>query len=70
MQKMMIEVALNELATREENPNVPYGPDEIARDAIACAKAGASILHFHARDPKTGEQRWTDTQLYLPLKSN
>jgi uncharacterized protein (DUF849 family) len=33
------------------NPNVPYSPDEIARDAVACREAGAAILHFHARKP-------------------
>ena len=54
MQKMMIEAAINELATKEQNPHVPYGPEEVAEDAIACAKAGAAIVHFHARDAQTG----------------
>jgi uncharacterized protein (DUF849 family) len=34
---------------------LPYKPDDIANQAIEAAKAGASILHLHARDPKTGE---------------
>ena len=64
MEPMMIEVALNELADKEENPNVPYSVDEVVRDAVACSRAGASILHLHARDAVTGEQRWFDTQYY------
>lgn len=33
---------------------LPYTYEDIAEQAIAAAKAGASILHLHARDPKTG----------------
>ena len=33
---------------------LPYRPDDIAREAIAAAEAGASILHMHARDPQDG----------------
>src|SRR6201994_2742940 len=36
------------------SPYLPLTPDEIARDAIAAAEAGASILHLHARDPENG----------------
>lgn len=36
------------------SPFLPITPDEIAREAIAAAEAGASILHLHARDPKDG----------------
>lgn len=36
------------------SPHLPVTPDEIARDAIAAAEAGASILHLHARDPEDG----------------
>src|ERR1700758_930558 len=36
------------------SPFLPLTPDEIARDAIAAADAGAAILHLHARDPKDG----------------
>ncbi|MCE7521048.1 3-keto-5-aminohexanoate cleavage protein [Halomonas titanicae] len=34
---------------------LPITPDEIAEAAISAAEAGASILHLHARDPKTGK---------------
>ena len=36
------------------SPYLPVTPDEIARDAIAAAEAGASILHLHARNPEDG----------------
>lgn len=64
MDKLIIEAAINEAVTKDQNPSVPYGPEEIAAEAVACARAGASIVHFHARDPETGEQRWTDAALY------
>ena len=34
---------------------LPITPEEIAKESLAAAKAGASIIHLHARDPKTGE---------------
>jgi len=37
------------------SPHLPVTPDEIARDSVAAAEAGASIIHLHARDPKTGK---------------
>ena len=36
--------------TREQQPNLPITPDEIAADAAACREAGASIYHLHVRD--------------------
>src|SRR3954471_8478563 len=33
---------------------LPFTPDQIATQAIDAAKAGAAILHLHARDPKDG----------------
>ena len=30
----------------------------------ACVEDGLSFLHFHARDPETGEQLWTDADSY------
>ena len=33
---------------------LPFTPDDIARQSIEAAEAGASILHLHARDPKDG----------------
>ncbi len=34
---------------------LPVTPDEIATQAVDAAKAGAAILHLHARDPATGK---------------
>ena len=47
----MIHTALlGRVNTKEMNPNIPIQPDEIIRDAQECEKAGASIVHVHARD--------------------
>jgi uncharacterized protein (DUF849 family) len=61
---LFIEVGLNEATERSVHPRVPFSPEEIAADVLECAAAGASIVHFHARDPVTGEQRLADTELY------
>ncbi len=42
------------LTTREQNPALPVTPEEIARSAVDAVKAGATVLHLHARDPATG----------------
>ncbi len=36
--------------TKENNPNVPMTPAEIAEDAYDCWQAGAAIIHMHMRD--------------------
>lgn len=57
MDKLIIEVAVNGGAMRDQNPNVPYSPEEIARDALDAYRAGAAVAHAHARDPQTGQSR-------------
>ena len=51
--------------TKQMNPSVPYTPEEIAKDAVACVKAGAAIIHIHVRDdeghPTMDTQRFIDT---------
>jgi hypothetical protein len=69
MKPIIIEVGLNEAVGREQHPLVPSTPDEIAADILDCAAAGASIVHFHARDPDTGEQRFDATELYREAMS-
>jgi uncharacterized protein (DUF849 family) len=44
---VILEVALNGATRREQNPSVPVSPDELARDALACLRAGAQIVHQH-----------------------
>jgi 3-keto-5-aminohexanoate cleavage enzyme len=46
---------LKKFASRkEQKPAVPYTPQEFAEESFKCWKAGASIVHIHARDPQTG----------------
>jgi len=40
--------------TPSMSPYLPLTPADIASQAIDAARAGASILHLHARDPKDG----------------
>ena len=40
--------------TPSMSPHLPISPDEIAEAAIGAAKAGAAIVHLHAREPKDG----------------
>jgi uncharacterized protein (DUF849 family) len=51
MKRMILEARINEYAMRDENPNVPWTANEIAETAARCREEGASILHFHARNP-------------------
>ena len=39
--------------TTAKNPAIPATPEEIATSAIDAAKAGASVVHIHVRDPET-----------------
>ncbi|MBA6340171.1 3-keto-5-aminohexanoate cleavage protein [Colwellia sp. MB02u-10] len=41
-------------ATSDKSHHVPVTPKQIADSSIAAAKAGASVVHIHVRDPKTG----------------
>jgi len=55
MGKVIITAALAGAATRkEQNPAVPYTPQEFAEESFKCWKAGAAIVHIHVRDPQTG----------------
>lgn len=36
---------------KEANPNLPEQPDEIVEQGVAAWRAGASVLHVHARNP-------------------
>ena len=67
MEKLIIAVGLNENVSREQNPNVPITPEEIAQDVADCVEAGASVIHLHARDPSSGEPRLNDAGLYLDI---
>jgi uncharacterized protein (DUF849 family) len=55
MQKVIISCAITgSVHTPSMSPFLPQTPDQIAEQAIGAAKAGAAILHLHARDPENG----------------
>jgi len=55
MDKLIITAAvIGSAPTKQQNPRVPYTPEEIAAEAIAAWQAGAAIVHIHVRDPQTG----------------
>ncbi|MBM7561281.1 3-keto-5-aminohexanoate cleavage enzyme [Fusibacter tunisiensis] len=67
MEKLIITAALTGAeVTREQQPNLPLTADEIATEAYECYKAGASIVHVHARDEK-GEPT-QDKEAYRAIK--
>ena len=39
------------LMTPEISPHLPVTPEQIARQALDAATAGAAIVHLHVRDP-------------------
>jgi uncharacterized protein (DUF849 family) len=41
--------------TPSMSPYLPVTPDEIVTDGVKAARAGAAILHLHARNPETGQ---------------
>ena len=43
------------ITTRENHPELPVTPREIATASLDAAAAGASIVHLHVRDPDTGK---------------
>lgn len=54
-QKVLLTAAVTGAGdTTAKNQYVPVTPKEIAASAIESAKAGATVAHVHARDPKTG----------------
>ena len=55
MEKLILTSALTGAITvPTQTPHLRYSTEDIAADAIACAEAGATSVHVHARDPETG----------------
>lgn len=53
MDKLIITAALTGAQQgKEANPNLPEQPDEIIQQAVECWRAGAAIVHIHARDER------------------
>jgi uncharacterized protein (DUF849 family) len=61
-----VEAAVNGPWTRARQPGIPVSVDEIVADGIACAQAGAAIVHVHPYDEATGLQR-DDPDIYEPI---
>ena len=54
MSKVIITVALIGAApTRQQNPDIPITPEEIADSAVEAYEAGAAVCHVHVRNPET-----------------
>ncbi|EHN75094.1 hypothetical protein SMCF_5452 [Streptomyces coelicoflavus ZG0656] len=49
--------------TVRKSPHVPVTPEQIARNAVEAADAGAAVVHIHVRDPETGAPS-RDPRLY------
>jgi 3-keto-5-aminohexanoate cleavage enzyme len=47
---MITVAAVGAELTRDDQPNLPITPAEVAADAAECREAGASIYHLHVRD--------------------
>lgn len=66
MPKVWIEAALNGPWTRAKQPGIPVAVENIVADGIACAEAGAAIIHAHAYDVTTGHQK-DDWEIYARI---
>lgn len=63
--KVIITCAITgSIHTPSMSPALPYKPDDIAKQAIEAAEAGAAILHLHARDPQDGRPT-PDADVYM-----
>ncbi len=67
MEKLIITGAISggEWVSKLQTEFVPCTTEEMVQEAVACRKAGASIVHLHAKDPKTGMPH-TDPNSVLP----
>lgn len=53
--RLIITAALSGGAvTKNNNPAVPYLPEEFAEECEKCVAEGVSIVHIHAKDPESG----------------
>ncbi len=66
MTKTWLEVALSGPWTRKNQPRIPVSVAEIVADGIACAEAGAAIIHVHPYDEATGRQK-DDADIYARI---
>jgi 3-keto-5-aminohexanoate cleavage enzyme len=65
MRKVWIEAALNGAWSRALQPGIPDTIEAIIAEGVACAKAGATIIHTHAYDG--GGPQTYDWQVYARI---
>jgi len=64
MAKVIVTAAITgSIHTPSMSPYLPITPDQIADNAIGAYEAGASMVHVHVRNPKTGQPS-SDVELY------
>ena len=61
-----LEAALNGPWGRGLQPGIPITVSELIAEGVACARAGAAIVHLHAYDEATGRQK-DDAELYARI---
>jgi uncharacterized protein (DUF849 family) len=65
--KLIITSALTGAITiPTQTRHLPFKPEDLIRDAIACGDAGAAAVHIHARDPQNGRPL-SDPDLFEPI---
>lgn len=71
MEKLIVTTAITGGASPEGNPYLPKTPQQQVQATIDCYNAGASVVHIHGRNPKTGksEQKaaWFE-QAIVPIR--
>lgn len=66
MNKLIITAALSGAGTlKNQTEHLPITPDEIAADVVKVAKAGAAIVHLHARDNEG--KNTMDTEIFTEI---
>jgi 3-keto-5-aminohexanoate cleavage enzyme len=65
MSKVWIEAALNGPWSRKRQPGIPDTIKDIVAEGVACAQAGAAIVHVHAYDG--GGPQTFDWQVYARI---
>ena len=65
MHKVWIEAALNGAWSRRFQPGIPDTVETIVAEGVACARAGATIIHAHAYDG--GGPQTHDWQVYARI---
>ncbi|MBW2368798.1 MAG: 3-keto-5-aminohexanoate cleavage protein [Deltaproteobacteria bacterium] len=68
--KIVITAALTGAATRkEQNPGIPYRPEEWATEVKRCEDAGAAVVAVHFRDYETGDATVDATVMHETMEA-